>query len=120
MERYLKLALASGFLAGLLGISQSRAQGQAKSPTAVTPAAYLRLRTEFKKRGRWGPNDERGPTNLITAAKILSATKLVKTGLVVSLARPVPQMVDPEVPAGAVFHRVTNGITATNTTRDHQ
>jgi len=120
MERYLKLVLASGLLAGLLGVSQSRAQGQAKSPTAVTPADYLRWRTEFKNWGRWGPNDERGTSNLITAAKILSATKLVKTGLVVSLARPVPQMVDPEVPAGAVFHRVTNGITATNTTDNYQ
>src|ERR1700693_3704719 len=120
MERCLKLVLASGLLAGLLGVSQSPAQGQTKSPAAVTPADYLRWRTEFKNWGRWGPNDERGTTNLITAAKILSATKLVKTGQVVSLARPVPQMVDPEVPAAAVFHRVTNGISATNTTDNYQ
>ena len=52
MERYLKLALASGILAGLLGVSQPLAQAQTKSPTAVTPADYLRWRTEFKNWGR--------------------------------------------------------------------
>jgi len=42
MERCLKLVLASGLLAGLVGVSQPLAQGQTKSPTAVTPADYLR------------------------------------------------------------------------------
>src|SRR5260370_11815637 len=120
MERCLKLVLARALLAGLLGVSQPLAQGQTKSPAAVTPADYLRWRMEFKNWGRWGPNDERGTTNLITAAKILSAAKLVKAGLVVSLARAVPQVPDAEVPASAVFHRVTNGISATNTTHNYQ
>jgi kynurenine formamidase len=96
------------------------AQGQSKSPAAVTPADYLKWRSEFKNWGRWGPNDERGTSNLITPAKVMSASKLVKSGLVVSLSRPVPQAVDPEVPASAVFHRVTNGITETNTTDNYQ
>src|ERR1700745_1945308 len=65
MERCLKLVLASGLLAGLLVVSQAAAQGQTKSPASVTPADYLRWRTEFKNWGRWGPNDERGTTNLI-------------------------------------------------------
>jgi kynurenine formamidase len=121
MERCLKLASAGGLLlVGLLGVSPSPAQGQTKSRTAVTPADYLRWRTEFKNWGRWGPNDERGTTNLITAAKILSAAKLVKAGIVVSLARPVPQVADVEVPASAVFHRVTNAISETNTTDNYQ
>jgi len=42
MERCLKLLLAGGLLAGLVGVSQPLAQGQTKSPTAVTPADYLR------------------------------------------------------------------------------
>jgi hypothetical protein len=83
MVRCLKLVLASGLLAGLLGVPQSPVQGQTKSSAAVTPADYFRWRGEFRNWGRWGPNDERGTTNLITAAKILSAAKLVKTGLVV-------------------------------------
>ena len=121
MERCLKVALTSGLLlARLLGVSPSPAQGQAKSPTAVTPADYFRWRTELKNWGRWGPDDERGTTNLITPAKILSAAKLVKTGTVVSLAHPVPQVADAEAPAPAVFHRVTNAISATNTTDNYQ
>ena len=72
MERCLKLVLASGLLLmGLLGEFPSLTQGQTKSPTVVTPADYLRWRTEFKNWGRWGPNDERGTTNLITAAGLL-------------------------------------------------
>ena len=120
MERCLKLALAGSLLAGLLGVWQPLAHSQTKSPAAATPADYLRWRTELKNWGRWGPNDERGTTNLITAAKILSAAKLVKAGLVVSLARPVPQAADAEAPAAAVFHRVTNAITAENTTDNYQ
>src|SRR6266478_6459091 len=112
MERCVKVVLGSGHLAGLLGVPKSRVQGQTKRQAAVTPADYLRWRMEFKNWGRWGPNDERGTTNLITAAKILSASKLVKAGLVVSLTRAVPQVADAEVPAPAVFHRVTNGISA--------
>lgn len=36
--------------------------------------------------GRWGADDERGASNLITPAKSLNAAKLAKTGMVVSLA----------------------------------
>src|SRR6202162_4134398 len=120
MERCLKLVLASGLLMGLLGVSRPLAQGQTKSPTTVTPADYFRWRTELKNWGRWGPNDERGTTNLITPAKILSATKLVKSGIVVSLGAPGPQVVDAEVPAPAVFHRTTNAISDTNSTDNYQ
>lgn len=44
--------------------------------------------------GRWGENDERGALNYIGAAEVLRATKLVKTGEVVSLAQPL----SPETP----------------------
>lgn len=121
MEHRFELLLASGLvLASVFGVSQVSVQGQSKSPTPVTPADYFRWRMEFKNWGRWGPNDERGTTNLITAAKILSAAKLVRAGLVISLAHPVPQVADAEVPASAVFHRVTNSITSTNTTDNYQ
>jgi len=117
MRRHLRFVLAVGLLlSGVLLISLRRARGQAKSSSAATPADYLKWRNELKNWGRWGADDERGATNLITPAKSLSAAKLVKSGIVVSLAHAVPQQVDAEVPAAAVFHRTTNGITATNTT----
>jgi len=120
MERYFKLVLGSGFLLAVLTGIPPLAQGQTKSTTAATPADYLRWRTELKNWGRWGANDERGTTNLITPAKVLSATKLVKTGQVVSLAHAVPQVADDEVPAAGVFHRTTNAISDTNTTDSYQ
>src|ERR1700687_288836 len=117
MNRRLKLILAVGLLlSGVLVISLQRARGQAKNSSSATPADYLKWRSELKNWGRWGADDERGASNLITPAKSLSAAKLVKSGIVVSLAHPEPQQADAEVPAAAVFHRTTNGITATNTT----
>jgi hypothetical protein len=113
MTRYVKVILGSGLLLAVL-------YGQSKSSTTATPADYLRWRKEFKNWGRWGPNDERGTTNLITPAKILSAAKLVKSGLVVSLAHAVPQVANAEVPATGVFHRTTNAISDSNTTDNYQ
>src|SRR6202049_4848869 len=97
MSRRLKFALAVGLLlSGVLVISLKRARGQAKSSSSATPADYLKWRNELKNWGRWGADDERGASNLITPAKSQSAAKLVKTGIVVSLAHPVPQQMDAE------------------------
>jgi kynurenine formamidase len=112
----LKLVAVGLVLLAALGISPRRTQAQAQSSSPATPADYLKWRNELKNWGRWGADDERGASNLITAAKSLSATKLVKSGIVVSLAHAVPQSADVEVPPASVFHRTTNGITATNTT----
>lgn len=120
-KTYFKLFLAGGLLlAGSLEVSRLLAQNQAGGKPLATPADYLRWRGELKNWGRWGANDEKGTSNLITASKIASAAKLVKSGIVVSLARPVPQSVDPEVPAAGVFHRTTNAISDTNTTDNYQ
>jgi kynurenine formamidase len=117
MNRRFRLLLAIGLLfSGVLVISLRRAHSEANGPSSATPADYLKWRNEMKNWGRWGADDERGASNLITPAKSLSATKLVKSGIVVSLAHAVPQEMDAEVPATAVFHRTTNAITATNTT----
>ena len=98
------------------------AQQQAQKPVAstVTPQDYLRWRTELRNWGRWGANDQKGTANLITPAKIQSAAKLVKSGIVVSLAHPVPQQEAADVGAAQVFHRTTNAISATNTTDTYQ
>jgi kynurenine formamidase len=102
-------------VAGLFAIFLERAPGQNKTSATVTPADYLKWRNEFKNWGRWGADDQRGVSNLITAEKSLSAVRLVKNGIVISLAHAVPQKVDPEVPAGSVFHRSTENIGAFNT-----
>ena len=70
--------------------------------------------------GRWGPNDQRGASNLITAAKVQNAARLVKAGLVISLAPLVPQEVAADVGENAVFHRTTNYITEIGTQDNYQ
>jgi kynurenine formamidase len=97
---------------------QHSANGQ--TGTAVTPADYIRWRTQLRNWGRWGPTDQKGTANLITPAKVKSAAGLVRTGIVVSLAHPVPQEAAVDTPAGAVFHRTTNAISDTNTTDTYQ
>src|SRR5712664_2371208 len=110
MSRRLKRMLAIGLvLCGIVAISLERARVHAQNPSSATPADYLKWRNELKNWGRWGADDERGASNLITPAKSLSAAKLVKSGIVVSLAHAVPQQVDAEVPVASVFHRTTNG-----------
>ena len=117
MAHRLKLWLVVVILvAGLFAISLERAPGQNKSSATVTPADYLKWRNEFKNWGRWGADDQRGASNLITAEKSLSAARLVKNGIVISLAHAVPQQVDPEVPAGSVFHRTGSALATRSAT----
>ena len=47
---------------------------------------YVRWTNELSNWGRWGPADERGTLNLITADKMRQAAALVKAGVSVSLA----------------------------------
>jgi kynurenine formamidase len=61
------------------------------APTQDRVDAYFK---ELNNWGRWGNDDQRGTTNLITPAKQQAAQALVKTGRTVSLARDVtPQPV---------------------------
>jgi kynurenine formamidase len=121
MTRRVRLVAAGAviFCAGALA-SQQLALGQGKAPSTVTPSDYLQWKKDFKNWGRWGPNDQRGTSNLITPAKIVNSAKLVKEGLVVSLAHAVPQKVEADVPAGAVFHRTTNSIGPNSTLDNYQ
>ena len=83
----LKLWLMLGVLgAGLFAIFLERTPAQNKTSGTVTPADYLKWRNELKNWGRWGADDQRGASNLITADKSLNAAKLVKNGIVISLA----------------------------------
>ena len=64
-------------LAGAVSRSQQPTQ---PAGSTVTPADYLRWSTELRNWGRWGPNDQKGPANLITPQKVLAATRLVRAG----------------------------------------
>lgn len=120
MGRRLKLLLTSCLtVAFVLGVSQHPAHGQNRS-AEVTPADYARWRTELRNWGRWGPNDQKGTANLITAAKIRDAAKLVQSGIAVSMSHAVPQKVEADVRDTQVFHRTTNNIGPTGTTDNYQ
>ena len=134
MGRRLKMAgLYAGLvLIGVAGGFQLRAQGQAGTTTAQTGgppapadtaamrANYERWKTEFKTWNKWGPNDNKGTTNLITPQKVMSATRLVKNGIVVSLAHAVPQQAAADVNPNGVFRRTTNTITDGGTNDNYQ
>ena len=133
MKRRLRsIAFCIGLvLVGVVGGFQMRAQGQAgtapQAPAPIAPgdtaamrAQYEQWRKDYKTWGKWGTEDNKGTSNFITAQKVLSATKLVKSGIVVSLAPPEPQAVAADVGANGVFHRVTNGITDGGTTDNYQ
>jgi hypothetical protein len=118
MRRLLTIiAVCSGLTAATL------AQAPAPPPdTAALRAQYERWRTEFKTWGKWAPigQESRGATNLITPQKVASALRLVRNGLVVSLAHAELQEVAADVAAAGIFHRVTNAITDGGTTDNYQ
>jgi hypothetical protein len=103
--------------------------GRAQAPAAVAPAdtaalraQYEQWRKDFKTWGKFAPvgQETSGTSSLITPQKVQSAMKLVKSGIVVSLAHAEPQEVAADVGAGGIFHRVTNGITDGGTTDNYQ
>src|SRR4051812_24804142 len=129
-NRLASVAACTGLVvAGLGSVIDLRAQGQiapaAQAPAAIAPpdtavlrAQYEQWRTEFKTWGKWAPvgQESKGTTSLITPEKVASALKLVRNGIVVSLAHAEPQTVAADVNAAGIFHRVTNAITDGGTT----
>jgi hypothetical protein len=88
--------------------------------TQALRAQYERWRTEFKTWGKWAPvgQESAGTTNLITPEKVAAAMRLVKSGIVISLAHAEPQTVA-DVNESGIFHRVTNTITDGGTTDNY-
>jgi kynurenine formamidase len=132
MGRRLKsIALCVGFVvAAMVGGFELRTHGQAAAAPQAAPAPpppadtaqlraqYEQWRKDFKTWGKWAPvgQESKGTTNLITPQKVTSALKLVKNGIVVSLAANEPQQVAADVGANGLFKRTTNGITEGGTT----
>jgi len=92
----MKRFTASFTLATLLASSMFSADSFAdqKKPEFINTAGFEDLLFQVSNWGRWGDQDQLGTLNLITAEKRISASKLVKTGAVVSLALPMNEEKD--------------------------
>ena len=58
--------------------------------------------------GRWGPDDDRGTLNYITADHVRAAAALVRSGRSVSLAVPINKVAGPDNPRPAIHYMVRN------------
>lgn len=121
-----RIVMAIGCVAvGMSGLhrevsAQGAPNAAAPADTAELRAQYAQWREEFKTWGRWGTGDNKGASNLITPAKVLSATNLVRSGKVVSLAPPVPQVAAADVNEDGLFRRTTLRITDGGTADNYQ
>ena len=71
--------LAAGVAAGSLATGQQVAQAQTPPAAGATPIGPKWWPS------KWGPQDQAGSSNHITPAKVLAATKLIKTGKIYNL-----------------------------------
>lgn len=82
------IALVVALLTALFTLSDDVGVAQ-EPPGEVTKEQFETWMTELSNWGRWGADDERGALNLITESKRVEAARLVETGRVVSMARPI-------------------------------
>jgi len=80
---------APGGQAGAPGGGRGRGGPPPGPESKVTKQQLEEWMTKYSNWGRWGKEDERGTLNLITPAKRIEAAKLVRTGMVVSMAKPI-------------------------------
>lgn len=92
-------------LAGAIAVVHSQAAGPS---SATSKVAFERWKKELSNWGRWGPTDQLGALNLITASKRRQAAALVKDGLSVSLAR--EEAGDKAVDNPSPYERTMTGI----------
>ena len=94
---------------GGLGVGGRDAGAQEANLSDVTREQFDTWMEELSNWGRWGPDDERGVLNLITAEKAAQAGALVQTGETVSLARTIRrepgEAARPIHPLGALTNR---------------
>jgi kynurenine formamidase len=77
----------------------------------VTKADIERWKVELSNWGRWGKDDQIGALNLITSEKRIQATRLVKEGFSVSLARTAmtEKAIDNPFPYAVEWYAKSNG-----------
>lgn len=76
----------------------------ARARVELTAAEFEALFSSLRSWGRWGPDDELGALNLLTAERVAGAARLVRSGVVVSLSVPVNTESGPDCPNPAEFH----------------
>jgi kynurenine formamidase len=78
-------------------------------PQAMSADELAELFEQVSNWNRWGPGDERGCLNHISAADVGFAASLVREGRTVSLARNFPTQPGPENPWPAQHHMIIAG-----------
>jgi len=84
------------------------------TPSRMTTGEFDRLFERVCNWGRWGPDDEFGTLNYITADHIRDAAALVRTGRSVSMAIPINTVAGPDNPRPA-FHYMVQAYDTPNT-----
>lgn len=74
----------------------------------VSVAEFEQIFESVKNWGRWGPDDQLGTMNYITAAHVISAAGLVRSGRRVSMEIPINKVAGPDNPNPAI-HFVSQG-----------
>jgi kynurenine formamidase len=77
-------------------------------PPVLSAAEFAELFESVKNWGRWGPDDQLGTLNFITAELVRHAAGLVRTGRRVSMAIPICTIAGPDN-AEPALHYVTQG-----------
>src|SRR5256885_5581794 len=75
-------------------------------PTELSAEEFRALFDAVSNWGRWGPGDERGALNYLTAERIAAAARLVRSGETVTLSRPLDTRAGVDNPEPAE-HRMT-------------
>jgi len=107
LRKFLFCALCTGAAASFIHAQE------ADHPVVTKAQADAWMTGAASNWGKWGKDDQLGSLNYITPAKRQQAAALVKTGIVVSLERPIvlkPR--DPEIakdgkPSGLAFYEMT-------------
>ena len=86
--------------------------------TIASEEDFERAMEELSNWGRWGEDDELGASNLITPAKRIAATQLVREGISVSLAHDVNQ--EQAVDASTVLSREVLRVSPTGASDRYQ
>jgi kynurenine formamidase len=71
---------------------------------AVTAAEFAALFDSVQSWGRWGADDELGALNLLTPERVAAATRLVRSGTIVSLSLQLNTTTAPDCPIPADVH----------------
>ena len=80
------------------------------SPDPLSPDEVLGLHEQLSNWGRWGPDDQLGALNFITAELSAAAAASVRSGRTVSCSRPLPTQPAPDNP-NPVAHHMTGTAT---------